>query len=92
MTINARKRNKFLFKQGKHGFCGYKEAGNRYVRTVCKQAGKRTDAQTAEYPGIKDAGRKCFDIIRILDEQTVKDILYTAEKQEKNNDANQQRH
>ena len=48
--------------------------------------------QTAEYPGIKDAGRKCFDITRILDEQTVKDILYRAEKQEKNNDANQQRH
>ena len=92
MTINASKRNKFIFKQGKHGFCGYKEAGNRYVRTVCKQAVKRTAVQTAEYPGIRDAGRKCFDITRILDEQTVKDILYRAEKQEKNNDANQQCH
>lgn len=73
-------------------FVAIRKQGNRYVRTVCKQAGKRTAAQTAEYPGIKDAGRKCFDITRILDEQTVKDILYRAEKQEKNNDANQQRH
>lgn len=82
-----------FFSNGENmAFSGYKEAGNRYVRTVCKPAGKRTAAQTAEYPGIKDAGRKCFGIIRILDEQTVKDILYRAEKQEKNNDANQQRH
>ncbi|MEE1333129.1 MAG: hypothetical protein U0K47_00905 [Erysipelotrichaceae bacterium] len=53
MTINASKRNKFLFQQGKHVFSDYKEAGNRYVRTACKQAEKRTAAQTAEYAGIQ---------------------------------------
>ena len=73
-------------------FAAIRKQGTDMSEQYANRQEKRTAVQTAEYPGIKDAGRKCFGITRILDEQTVKDILYTAEKQEKNNDANQQRH